>query len=57
MSNGDSFSFGVTEFWDDDTVDIWVKELLGWLLSVETMSAEVTFTETDDVLVFGVIRI
>ena len=57
MSNGDSFSFGVTEFWDDDTVDIWVKELLGWLLSVETMSAEVTFTETNDVLVFGVIRI
>ena len=57
MSNGDSFSFGVTEFWDDDTVDIWVKELLGWLLSVETMSAEVTFTETNNVLVFGVIRI
>ena len=57
MSNGDSFSLGVTEFWDDDTVDIWVKELLGWLLSVETMSAEVTFTETNDVLVFGVIRI
>ena len=57
MSNGDSFSLGVTEFWDDDTVDIWVKELLGGLLSVETMSAEVTFTKSNDVLVFGVIRI
>ena len=27
------------------------------LLSVETMSAEIAFTETDDVLIFGVIRI
>ena len=57
MSNGDSFSLGVTEFWDDDTVDIWVKELLGGLLSVETMSAEIAFTKANDVLVFGVIRI
>ena len=57
MSDGDSFLFGVTEFWDDDTVDIWVKELLGWLLSVETVSAEIAFTKANDVLVFGVIRI
>ena len=57
MSDGDSFLFVVTEFWDDDTVDIWVKELLGGLLSVETMSAEIAFTKANDVLVFGVIRI
>ena len=57
MSDGDTFLSAVTEFWDDDTVDIRIEELFWGLLSVETMSAEIAFTETDDVLVFGVIRI
>ena len=57
MSDCDTFLLVVTEFWDDDTVDIRIEELFWGLLSVETMSAEIAFPKSDDVLVFGVIRI
>jgi hypothetical protein len=47
----------ITEFWDDNAVEVRVNKFFRGLLSPEAMGAEVAFAIADDVLLGGVVRV
>ena len=57
MSDCDTLLLAIAEFWDDNAIEVWVNEFFRRLLRIEPMSAEVAFTNADDVLVFGVVGV
>ena len=57
MADFDTFTIDLFEFWDDNAIEVRVKGLFWGLLSPLSSFADVALSESDDVLVFGVIGV